>query len=101
MKCQELSVGHLLKILCCLLSLCKDDHFHVTIGLNEGLDMFHHTCFVLDYNCLINDAFRDLVGIISDEINQYGIFKSLLSQLLNESWDCRRKDHTASTLFTG
>lgn len=93
MQCQELSELQLLEVFCRLLSLCEDYDLFVPIRFNVALDMFEHLLLTLVQYCLVFDAFRHLIGVVSYQINQDRVLKLIFCEFLNESRDSCRENH--------
>jgi hypothetical protein len=73
MKSQELSVGHFFKVLSSLLSLSKDDHFLISVGLNVTLYMLEHLVLILHKDGFVRDSLRHLVSIITNQVDEDGV----------------------------
>lgn len=58
--------------------------------------MFEHLLLSLDKDCLVFNAFRDLIGVVADQINQNRIFQLGFREFLDIGGDCRRKNHAIS-----
>lgn len=70
MQCQKLSKLQFLKILSSLLRFGEYNNLFVPICFNVTLYMFEHLLLTLVQNRLVLNAFRDLIGIVTYQINQ-------------------------------
>lgn len=61
--------------------------------------MFEHLLLSLDKNCLVFNAFRYLIGVVADQINQNRILQLGFREFLYVGRDRRREDHAVNLTF--
>jgi hypothetical protein len=89
MQGQKLSVLQFLEILSSLLGLSEYNNLFVPISFDVCLNMLEHLLLPLVQNRLVLDAFGYLIGVVTDQIDQDGLVKPRICELLNEGGDRR------------